>query len=167
MKNKKMLAIAAVAALSISAAGYGIASAYGGGRMHHGHGGGLFLLAKAAGISHEQIHDAFKGESTTLKGDFAAVKTARTALATCLAAGGSTCSTQATTYLTAKGTLEKDKLGVWQNLFAQDNTNPKNATAVLNELQQLQASRKQIFQQAFGKTSQPDATNSDTTTPTE
>jgi len=149
MSNKKTLAITAFAALSICAGAYGIASAYGGGRGHgHGPDRSLFLLAHAAGLSGSQVGAAFKNDATTLKADFTATKNARTALVTCLVSGAD-CSSQATTYLNARQTREKDKLAVWQGLF-KNNPNPQNAAAVLQELQQLQASREQIFHQVFG-----------------
>jgi hypothetical protein len=157
MGNKKTLAIAAIAALSICAGAYGIATADGGGRAGHGHGPdrGLSLLAHAAGLNGGQIRAAFTNDATTLKSDFTAKKNARTALLTCLVSG-TDCSNQATTYLNAKQTLEKDQLAVWQSLF-KNNPNPQNASAVLQEIQQLQASRQQIFHQAFGA-----STNGDT-----
>jgi hypothetical protein len=155
MITKKVAAIAAAAVLAVGVGAYGMASAYGGGHGYwHGHGhGGLFLLAKAAGISHTDIKTAFQNDATKLQADHAALKTAREGFINCLLSSSNTsatsCSTQATALVTAKQNAETDKLALWEGLFASA-PNKANAANVLSQLQQLRAQRKQILQQAFG-----------------
>jgi len=151
--------VSAVVALSLYAVACGVAMAYGGG-PRGGRGGdrNLFVLARATGLTHTQIKSAFATNRTTLKADHAALESARTNLDTCLVAG-TDCTSQASAYLTAKQTAAKDKLSVWQGLF-KGNPNPQKGAAVLQQLEQLQASRKQIFQQVRGA----DSTGADSAT---
>ena len=136
-----------VVSLSIAlllVAASGVAMAHGGG--HRGGDRGLFVLAKAAGLTGSQIHTAFKSDAN-LATDRTNVKSTHQALVACLVTGAD-CTSQGTAYLSAKSALAQETLSVWQGLF-KGNPNPTNAAAVLGQLQQLQAQRKQIFQQAF------------------
>jgi|SRR5215469_2324651 len=151
MITKKVAAIAAAAVLAVGVGVYGIASAYGGGHGHgHGH-GGLSLLAHAAGISGSSVRAAF--QASNLKAQRATLKADRLALINCLISPSSTaansCSSQASQYLTDKQSAASTELTVWEGLFATAG-NKANAQSVFASLQQLQATRKQIFQQAFG-----------------
>ncbi len=118
----------------------GVAMAQGG---HRGGGDrGIFMLAKAAGISRSTIFTAFK--SSNLKADHAALLTAKQNLAACLVTGGS-CSTQITACVTAETTLATDQANLWQGLFATAPNLP-NAAKFLTAAQAFQAQRKSIFQ---------------------
>jgi hypothetical protein len=162
--TKKRIAIAAVAALSICAGAYGIASAnFGGHRGHHG-GGEMFLLAKAGGITHDQIRTAF--QSSNVKSDFQKVKADQEALYQCFATN-STCS--ATQYLADKNQLETDKLNVLVGLFnGVPSANRTNIQSVLTQLTSIQASKKALMQQLWhgqGQVQgQTQGTNGDTPT---
>jgi hypothetical protein len=146
--RKQLVAI--VAAISIPIVGLisTQALAYG-----HGHGGKdryLFLLARAAGITHDQIASAFKAD-TNLKTLFSNKKTAHENLINCLVTGGN-CTTQIAAYAGAEQALSQEKFTVWEGLF-QKAPNDKQAATVLGELKQLQAQRKSIFSQIFGSSS--------------
>lgn len=149
MMISKKRVVSAVAALSLCAMVGGVAMAYGGG--HRGGRGGersLFLLAHAAGVTHTQMKAAFKANEATMKADHAALKTARESLVSCLVSGAD-CSSQASAFMGAKQTAEKDKLAFWQGLF-KGNPNPKKATAVLTEMRQMRESRKKFFEGLMG-----------------
>ena len=118
-----------------------------------GDGGGersMLLLARAAGLSRDQIVSAFKND-TNLKTDRSNLKSAKEAVTTCLVSGAS-CTTQIAAYTSALQTLAQERMNVWQGLF-KGAPNPKQASNVLTELQQLQAQRQQIVQQVFGSSS--------------
>jgi hypothetical protein len=150
--SKRVIAIVAAMSIPLVAVISTQALAYG-----HGHRGGrdgyLFLLARAAGITHQQIGAAFKGD-TNLKTLYGAKKTARENLINCLVslAPGGNCSSYITAYSGAEQALSQEKFAVWEGLF-QKAPNNKQAATVLGELKQLQAQRKSIFSQIFGKTS--------------
>ena len=146
MTKRKVISM--VAALFIVSVVSGVALAHGRGERG-GPDGGLFLLARAAGITHQQIAAAFKADAN-LKTDRANLKNARENLATCMVSGGS-CSTQISAFSTALASLANEKLTVWNGLFqAAGAANDKQAATVLGELQKLRAERKSIFQQVFG-----------------
>jgi hypothetical protein len=107
----------------------------------------LFLLARAAGISRQQIGAAFKAD-TNLKTDRTTFENAHEALIDCLVSGGN-CSNQISAYGSAQRTLSQEDLNVWQGLF-QKAPNDKQAAAVLSKLKQLQTRRRDIFKQIFG-----------------
>ena len=140
--------------------GAGAAMAHEGG----GHERAMWLLAHAAGITHEQIATAFKSDAN-LSTDRANLHNAREAMMTCLVSGGS-CSNEISAYSSALQTLTQEKMTVWQNLFKQA-PNTSQAQTVLGEMRQLQAQRKQIFQQVFGaqNDAQPSPTPSSSPTP--
>lgn len=125
--------------------GAGAAMAHPGG----GHGDHkMFLLARAAGITHDQIMTAFKGDAN-LATDRTNLRNARDAMMTCVVSGGGSCSNEISAYSSALQALTQEKMTVWQNLFKQA-PNANQAQTVLGELRQLQTQRKQIFQQVFG-----------------
>jgi Spy/CpxP family protein refolding chaperone len=146
MDRKRLLSWSAAAAGLILAATCGVASAHG---MHGGHGGGdqMWLLARAAGLSHEQIGSAFHNDPN-LKADFSNLHSAREALTSCIAKGGS-CTSEISAYASAKQALTTEKMGVWQKLFQSPNANTKQSTAVLGQLRNLREQRHKIFEQVF------------------
>jgi hypothetical protein len=170
MVGKRKASWVAAATGMVLAATCGLALAQG----WHGHRGGsggdgsLFMLAKAAGVDHSQMHTAFKGD-TALKTDFGNVKTAHQALMGCLASGGSasggSCDSQITAFASAQEALTMEKYKVWEGLF-KSAPNTSKSTALLSQMQQLQQQRHAMFQAAFGD--KAGGTSTDTaTTPTE
>jgi hypothetical protein len=137
----RLVTMAGAIALGLTA-GAGAAMAHGG-----GHGRQMWLLAHAAGITRQQISSAFENDAS-LATDRTNLHSARDAMMTCVVSGGS-CSNEISAYSSALQTVAQEKLTVWQNLFKQA-PNTSQATTVLGELRQLHATRKQIFQQAFG-----------------
>ena len=124
---------------------------------HQGHRGGdmkLGLLAHAAGISHDQIHTAFKND-TTLKTDFENLKTAKKAMDACIVAG--TCTNEVATYASAEQALTQEKMTVWQNLF-KTAPNKDKAVSLKGQLDQLNAQKHQLIKQAFNAPSADNAT---------
>jgi len=143
-------AIAVVGGLVlILAATHGLALSQGfvhGGKGRGGH--DMFLLARAAGLTHEQITTAFQSD-TNLKNDFANLKAAHEALISCLLANS--CTTQVASFASAQQALAQERWTVWQNLFkGVSSTNLQQAASVYSQLQQLQSQKKQIFQSVFG-----------------
>jgi hypothetical protein len=108
--------------------------------------GHLRLLAHAAGLTSSQIHTAFHNDPA-LKTDFANLKTARTAMTTCMVAG--TCKNEVATYASAEQALTQEKMTVWQNLFASA-PNKAQATSVLNQMTALNAQKHALMKQVFG-----------------
>jgi hypothetical protein len=150
-------AIAVVGGLVlILAATYGLALSQG--FRHGGKGGGghdMFLLARAAGLTHEQISTAFQSD-TTLKNDFANLKIARQAMMSCMLAGN--CTNQVASFASAQQALVQERMTVWQKLFqGAGPTNLQQAASVYSQLQQLQSQKKQIFQSVFGSSSSDSA----------
>ncbi len=146
MNTKRLVSWTAAAAGVILAATCGVAAAHG---MYGGHGGGrqMWLLAHAAGLSHQQIGSAFHNDPN-LKTDFANVQSTREAALTCIAKGGS-CASEISAYASAKQALTAEKLGVWQKLFQTPGLNTAQSTAVLGQLRNLRAQRHQLFEQVF------------------
>ena len=130
--------------------------------LAHGRRGGdrqLFLLARAAGITHPQIATAFKAD-TNLKTYHTNLKNARQAMIACLLSGAN-CGSQISTYASDSQLLTNEKLSVWNGLF-EKTTSKQQAAAqnVLSELQQIQSERKSIFQQVFGSQAKGDSSES-------
>jgi len=150
MFKKMTISIVSAASIFVIAA-TGIASARGGrgGGDHH-----LALLAHAAGVSGSQIHSAFKSDPN-LKTDFTNLRTTKDAMTTCLVSGAS-CSSQISAYTAAQQALTQEKMSVWQKIF-QSAPNPKQASAVLGQLNQLKAQRHQIMQSVFKSASASDS----------
>lgn len=148
MAGKRLTSVIAASALMLAAAcGPALARGWSGG------GGGersMFLLARAAGLTRDQVASAFKNDAN-IKTDRSNLKTDQQAMVTCLVSGAS-CTTQISAYTTALQTLAQERMNVWQGLF-KGAPNTKQASNVLTELQQLQAQRKQIMQQVFGSSS--------------
>jgi hypothetical protein len=136
-----------IGALSIAVLAVTSGAAFAHGPGGRGGDGELFLLAKAAGVSHQTIASAFKSD-TALKTDHTNVKNARKALVTCLVSGAS-CSTQISAYTGALEALEQEKMNVWQGIF-KGAPNLSNASTVLGQLEQLHAQRQAIFKEIFG-----------------
>lgn len=139
----RLIPMAGAIALGLTV-GAGAAMAHEGGHGHQ-----MWLLARAAGITHEQIATAFKSDAN-LATDRANLHSARDAMMTCVVSGGGSCSNEISAYSSALQTLAQEKLTVWQSLFKQA-PNTSQATTVLGELRQLHATREQIFQQVFNQ----------------
>jgi len=118
-----------------------------GGHGHGGHGGDghLMMLAHAAGLTGQQIHEAFRSD-LNLKADFSKLKTDRSAMTTCIVAG--TCTNQVATYAADQQALTQEKMTIWQNLFASA-PNKAQATSVLNQMTALNAQKHALMQQIF------------------
>jgi len=140
-KMSRNRAVSLFVALSVVVVS-GVAMAQNG---HRGGGDrGIFMLAKAAGISRSAMFTAFK--SSNLKADHAALRTAKQNLAACLVTAGGCTQGQTAAYVTAETTLATDQANLWTGLFASAPNLP-NAAAFLTASQQLQAQRKANFQQ--------------------
>jgi hypothetical protein len=163
MPRKGVVSLVGVVSIIAVAAMHGAASAHGMGGHRGGGDGNLWLLAHAAGLSRSQIATAFKNDST-LKTDRSNLQSARDALTTCLVSGSS-CASQISAYASAQQALAQEAMTVWGTLF-QGAPNAKQAATVLNQLRQLQAQRKQIFQQVFGSSASGSSPTSDGSTAT-
>ena len=135
-------AISLVVALSVVVVS-GVAMAQEGHRGGRGD-RGMFMLAKAAGISRSAMFTAFK--SSNLKADHANLHAAKENLAACLVTAGGCTNGQVAAYVTAQTTLATDQAALWTSLFASAPNLP-NAAAFLTASQQLQAQRKANFEQ--------------------
>ena len=149
--------IVAVSALQGAAFEHGKGSHRGGGK------GSLWLLARAAGLDRSQIATAFEDDSN-LKTARPNLRSAREALTSCLVSGSS-CSSQISAYANARQALAQEEMTVWGNLF-QGAPDTKRAAAILEQLRQLQAQRKQIFQQIFGSATSGSGAQSSNNAPT-
>ena len=160
--TKNRIAIAAIAALSICAGAYGVASASFGRHGHH-RGGEIFLLARAGGITHDQMKTAF--QNAGLKADFEKVKADRTALLNCFATS-SNCTEAANTLVTDRNKLEQDKMNAVVGLFdGLSSTNRANVQSALTQLTSIQQSRKALMKQIFQNSESPtQGSNGDTPT---
>jgi hypothetical protein len=148
IRGTRMISIFGGFSVAILVATSGAALARG-----HGGEGNMWLLARAAGLSRDQIVSAFKSDSN-LKADFANLQSARQAMVSCIVSGGS-CTSQISSYSSAQQALTQEKMNVWQNLF-KSAPNPKQASTVLSELEELHAKRRQIFQQVTASGSSDD-----------
>lgn len=147
MTRKRLLSWTAASAGIVLAATCGVAAAHGM-RGPGGPGGGpMFLLARAAGLSHTQIRTAFHNDPN-LKTDFSKMRNTREAMVTCIAKGGS-CTNEISAFANANHKLITDKMGVWQKLFQSPHANTKQATAVLGQLRELRDQRHKLFRQVF------------------
>ncbi len=151
--RRSFIGMAVAAGVMLAATG-GPALAQGMAR-HGGPGdGGLFILAKAAGIDHSQMHTAFKNDAA-LKTDLANAKSAHQALIGCLASGGASsggsCDTAINNFATAQQALTTEKYKVWEGLF-KGAPNLSKSGSVLSQMQQLEQQRHALFASVFGKT---------------
>lgn len=146
MTRKRLVSWTAAAAGLVLAATCGVAAAHG---MHGGgqHGGPMWLLARAAGLSNAEIGAAFHKDSN-LKADFHKMLSTREAMATCVVKGAS-CKSEISAFANAQQKLITDKMDVWQKLFHSPHANTKRATEVLGQLRSLRDQRHKIFQQVF------------------
>ena len=162
MTRKGVLLLVGVASIVAVSASRGAASGYGRG-SHRGAGDGdVRLLARAAGLSRGQIATALKNDSN-LKTARSNLRSSREALTACLVSGSS-CSTQISAYASARQALAQEEMTVWGNVF-QGAPDAKRAATIFEQLKQLQAQRKQIFQQVFGSTASGSSAQSDGTAP--
>ena len=146
--NKSVVKVAALSGALVLATG-SLALAHGGFSGHRGHHMQLGLLARAAGVSRSDIGSAFHGNQT-LESDFAAVKSAHTALINCLvspmvqSSGG--CGGDISALANAQAKLSTDRLTAWEGLFAKA-PNLSNANTVLGELNNLKTQEQALHQQ--------------------
>ncbi|HXN85358.1 MAG TPA: hypothetical protein VN867_04770 [Candidatus Binataceae bacterium] len=146
MNRKTVVSLISAASLMFMAATCSPALAFGGhGHGRHGGDGHLMMLAHAAGLTGQQIHTAFKNDPN-LKTDFTNLKTARTAMNTCIVAG--TCTNQVATYASAQQALTQEKMTIWQNLFASA-PNKAQATSVMNQMTALNEQKHALMKQIF------------------
>jgi hypothetical protein len=167
MSRKRRIARVAAVIGFVLAGTCGLASAQGWG----GHGGGerggdrhLFMLAKVAGVDHQTMHTAFKGDAN-LKADIASVKSTHQALITCLASGGA-CDSQISAFASAQQALTTEKYKVWEGLFKNAPSTSKSA-ALLGQMQQLEQQRHALLEQAFGSQAGGETPGSAAATPVE
>ena len=164
--RRNFTGIAVAVGLAVAATG-GLALAHGMGGHGGPGGGGLFILAKAAGVDHSQVHTAFKNDAT-LKTDFANVKSTHQALMSCLASGGASsggsCDTAINNFAAAQQTLTTEKYKVWESLF-KGAPNLNKSTSVLSQMQQLEQQRHALMASVFGKA--PNAADSPEPPPAE
>jgi hypothetical protein len=122
---------------------------------HHRHGGDMefALYARADGITHEQIKTAF--QSSNVMTDFQNVRKDKKALDTCIIANS--CTTELTTYENDQATLTKDKLAVWQGLFAKASSTAPGVN-LKTTLDSLNQQKHAAFKTAFGGSSTAPAT---------
>jgi hypothetical protein len=140
MIGKRAITVAAGSVLMLAATS-GLVLAHGfGGRGRGGH--EMFMLARAAGVSHDQIRTAF--ENSNLRTDRTNLKTAHEAVMTCLVTGKD-CTSQIASFSNAVQTMTHDRLTMWQTVF-KNAPNPSGAANVYAQLQQLKSQQKQIFQ---------------------
>ncbi len=150
--RRNFTGIAVAVGFMVAATG-GLALAHGMGEHRGPGGGGLFILAKAAGIDHSQVHTAFRNDAA-LKTDFANVTSTRQALIGCLASGGAnsggSCDTAINNFATAQQALTTEKYKVWEGLF-KGAPNLNKSTSVLSQMQQLEQQRHALMASVFGK----------------
>jgi hypothetical protein len=163
MTRKGVISLVGVASIVAVSALHGAASAHGRGGHRDGGDGNLWLLARAAGLSRSQITTAFKNDSK-LKTERSDLRSAREALTTCLVSGSS-CPSKISAYASAHQALVQEEMTAWGILF-QGAPDAKRAAMILDQLKQLQAQRKQLFQQAFGSTASGSSPTSDGSAPT-
>jgi hypothetical protein len=144
--NTKKIGTIAAAGLLLLGIGISAAPAMAFGHGGHGHGDNMFLLARAAGITHTQMHQAFS-QDANLKTDFANVKSTKEALTNCMVSGQS-CSQQIAAYTNAQTALSTERLTVMNGLF-QKAPNDAQAQSVLSQLNAMKAQRKALFQSVF------------------
>ena len=144
MIGKRTIAVAAASVLMLAVTS-GLALSHGfGGRGGGGH--EMWMLARAAGLSHDQIASAFQNDAN-LKTDRANLKTAHEAMMSCLVAGN--CTTQVASFASALQAMAQEQMTVWQNLFKSAPKLPQ-AASVYSQLQQLHSQKKQIFESVVG-----------------
>jgi hypothetical protein len=146
MIRKREIGVVAGTILMLTAGvGLALAHGFGGGPGPGGH--EMWLLARAAGLNHDQIVSAFKSD--------AKIKTARDnltatheAMMSCVVSGAD-CSTQISAFSNALQTMVQERMTVWQNLF-KSAPNASQAANVYSQLKQLQSQKKQILQSVLG-----------------
>jgi hypothetical protein len=158
MNKKKVASIISGVSALVLAATCLPALAYGhhglGGHHHRGADMKFALYAHAAGLTHDQIRSAFQND-TALKTDFQNLRTAKTAMDSCLIAG--TCNNnEVATYASAQQALTQEKLTVWQNLF-KTAPNKQAAVSLKSQLETLNSQKHQILHQTFSSASNSSA----------
>jgi hypothetical protein len=158
MIGKRAIAMAAGSVLMLMAlSGLALAHGFGGpGRGDHN----LWLVARAAGIDHNQIRSAFQNDAN-LETDRTNLKNAHDAMMSCLVSGKD-CTSQVSAFSSAVQAMVQERMTVWQNLF-KNAPNPSQAASVYSQLQNLKAQRKAIFQSVFGSHGTEGSSSSSTT----
>ena len=148
MIRKRAIVVAAGLVLMLAVTS-GLALSHGfGGRGGGGH--EMWMLARAAGLSHDQIASAFQNEAKELKADRANLKATHEAVMSCLLSQPQPgCSSQISSFSSAVQKMAQDRMTMWQDLFKNAPKLPQ-AASVYAQLQQLHAQKKQIFQSVFG-----------------
>jgi hypothetical protein len=146
MFRKRVVAVAAgsvlIAAMTAAAWAHGFGGPGGGGHE-------IWLLARAAGLTHSQIASAFEND-TKLQTDRANLKTAHDTMISCLLSGAD-CSSQVSAFSGALQSLAEERMTVWAGLFkGASPSNLSKATSVYSQLKQLRSQKKQILQGVFG-----------------
>jgi hypothetical protein len=142
----KRAIVAAAGSVLMLAVTSGLALAHGfGGRGEGGH--EMFLLLRAAGVTHSQISSAFHNDAN-LKTDRTNLKSAHEALMSCLVSGKD-CTSQITAFANAQQAMTQERLTVLGGL-CKNAPNSSQAASIYSQLQQLQAQKKQIFHSVFG-----------------
>jgi hypothetical protein len=139
--------IMAIVVVAIVATTSGLVLARGFGGRSEGGGGGMWLLARAAGLDHDQIATAFQNDAN-LKTQKDNLKTAHDAMMACLVTAKD-CTTQISSVSNALQAFSQERMTVWQNLF-KNAPNPSQASKVYSQLQQLRSQKKQLMQSVFG-----------------
>jgi hypothetical protein len=146
MIGKRVIAAVAGSVLMLAAIS-GLALAHGfGGRGGGGH--EMFMLARAAGLNHDQIRSAFENDAS-LRTDRSNLKNAHEALMSCLVSSGKDCSSEVTSFSNAVQAMTQERMTVWAKLFSTA-PNLSQAANLRSQLQQLHSQKKQLMQNVFG-----------------
>jgi len=108
----------------------------------------LAMYARADGITHDQIRTAF--QNSNVRADFEKIRADKKAMDACLIANN--CANEVTTYETDQAALTKDKLAVWQGLFASAKSTTPGVN-LKNTLESLNQQKHAAFKTAFGGSS--------------
>jgi hypothetical protein len=154
--EKRVIVVVAGAMLMIAGT-FGLALAHGFGGPG-GPGREMFLLARAAGLSHDQIRSKFENDPN-LKADRANLKTAHEAMMACVVSGKD-CKTEVAAFSNALQTMAQERMTVWQSLF-QSAPNSAQASSLYNQLQQLRSQKQQLVKSVLGSNSGPGASGSE------
>jgi hypothetical protein len=123
------------------------AFAFGG---HHRGGMQYAMLARAAGVTKDQVHTAFKNDAA-LKTDFQNLRATKKAMDACIVAAGVAaggCSAQITAYANAQSALTQEKMTVWQGLFA-GAPNASAAVTLKGQLDALNTQKHSLMHSVF------------------
>jgi hypothetical protein len=154
----KRAIVAVAGSLLVIAATSGLVLAHGFG----GPGGGrqMWLLARAAGLNHEQIRSAFKKDEN-LKTARSNLKAAHEAMMSCLVSSKD-CTTQISSFSNALQTMAQEQMTVWHDLF-KNAPNQSQAATVYSQLKQMRSERMQLMHSVLGFKGDEDTTSTGTT----